>query len=124
MNLANICIITSDVWGLRDFYRRVLQVEPKDYTEHYVEFPMEHAAVSLYSLTEHEEFAPGSAQAAANRSIMLEFEVDDVDAQFERLKTDVEWVMFPTTLPWGNRSVYFRDPDGNLINFYSRVPTN
>lgn len=45
-----------------------------------------------------------------------------------------EYVEFPTetgtlaiyslkaqTQPWGNRSFYFRDPDGNLINFYSRV---
>ncbi|MGI8825693.1 MAG: VOC family protein [Chloroflexota bacterium] len=28
----------------------------------------------------------------------------------------------PSTQEWGNRSIYFRDPDGNLINFYSRVP--
>jgi catechol 2,3-dioxygenase-like lactoylglutathione lyase family enzyme len=24
----------------------------------------------------------------------------------------------PTNQPWGNRSMLFRDPDGNLINFY------
>ncbi len=31
--------------------------------------------------------------------------------------------MPPTTFPWGNRSIYLRDPDGNLINLYSLVPT-
>jgi catechol 2,3-dioxygenase-like lactoylglutathione lyase family enzyme len=28
-----------------------------------------------------------------------------------------------TTQEWGNRSFYFRDPDGNLVNFYTRVQT-
>jgi catechol 2,3-dioxygenase-like lactoylglutathione lyase family enzyme len=29
------------------------------------------------------------------------------------------WVKPPTTQPWGTRSLYFRDPDGNLIDFYA-----
>ena len=27
----------------------------------------------------------------------------------------------PSTQPWGNRSIYFPDPDGNLVNLYARV---
>ncbi len=27
----------------------------------------------------------------------------------------------PTTLPWGNHSLLCRDPDGNLINFFTPV---
>jgi hypothetical protein len=29
-------------------------------------------------------------------------------------------VLEPTTMPWGNRSALFRDPDGNLVNLFSR----
>jgi uncharacterized glyoxalase superfamily protein PhnB len=29
-------------------------------------------------------------------------------------------VMPPTTQPWGNRSMMFRDPAGNLVNVLSR----
>jgi catechol 2,3-dioxygenase-like lactoylglutathione lyase family enzyme len=29
------------------------------------------------------------------------------------------WVKPPTTQPWGTRSFYFRDPDGNLVDFFS-----
>ena len=29
------------------------------------------------------------------------------------------FVKEPTTMPWGNRSVLFRDPDGNLVNFFT-----
>jgi uncharacterized glyoxalase superfamily protein PhnB len=31
------------------------------------------------------------------------------------------FVMEPTTQPWGNRSMLFRDPDGNLINVFAPV---
>jgi hypothetical protein len=30
-------------------------------------------------------------------------------------------VQQPTTMPWGNRSILFRDPDGNLVNFFTPV---
>jgi catechol 2,3-dioxygenase-like lactoylglutathione lyase family enzyme len=31
------------------------------------------------------------------------------------------WVKGPTTQPWGTRSIYFRDPDGNLVDFFAPV---
>jgi catechol 2,3-dioxygenase-like lactoylglutathione lyase family enzyme len=52
--------------------------------------------------------------------MILEFRVADVDREYARLKSLVEvWVKPPTTQPWGTRSVYFRDPDGNLVDFYT-----
>ncbi len=57
-----------------------------------------------------------------NRNLGLEFLVDDVDAVYARLlELGVEMVKPPTTQPWSNRSFYFRDPEGNLLNFYSRT---
>jgi hypothetical protein len=45
-----------------------------------------------------------------------------VDNEFERLKMLVsEWVQEPTTMPWGNRSILFRDPDDNLVNLFTPV---
>ena len=32
-----------------------------------------------------------------------------------------DFVTEPTTMPWGNRSLLFRDPDGNLVNFFTSV---
>lgn len=53
---------------------------------------------------------------------MIEFEVGDVDAEFQRLRAmPIEWVKAPSTQPWGSRSIYLRDPDGNLLNLYTRV---
>ncbi len=66
-------------------------------------------------------FAPGSAHPADNHSAIVEFLVDDVDRVHQDLTgflTDV--VNGPATMPWGNRSLLFRDPDGNLVNFFTR----
>jgi uncharacterized glyoxalase superfamily protein PhnB len=57
-------------------------------------------------------------RAAANHTAFLEFQVADVDAESERLH-DLEFVQKPTTMPWGNRSLLFRDPDGNLVNLFT-----
>ena len=62
----------------------------------------------------------GALSAGANRSAVLEFQVDDVDAERSRLKASlVKLVQEPTDQPWGNRSMLFRDPDGNLINLFT-----
>ncbi len=53
---------------------------------------------------------------------IIEFKVDDVDVDYARLKPIVsDWVQEPTTMPWGNRSILFRDPDGNLVNYFTPV---
>jgi hypothetical protein len=45
-----------------------------------------------------------------------------VDSAYQKLTGFVEdFVTEPTTMPWGNRSLLFRDPDGNLVNFFTPV---
>jgi predicted enzyme related to lactoylglutathione lyase len=126
VKFTHACLITQRLETLRDFYREVLQVKPKVYQEDYMEFPLEGAILSLYKQESLDKTVPGAMQAGANKSVMLEFQVADVDQEYARLKQgklSIDWVMSPTTFPWGNRSIYFRDPEGNMINLYSVVPS-
>ena len=67
---------------------------------------------------------PGPGAAASADEVILDFLVDDVDAEYPRIAAlGVEWVMPPTTQPWGNRSMIFRDPAGNLVNVFSPART-
>lgn len=118
---SGICIITRDVRRLCDFYREALQVEP-DGDDVFVAFSTEGAALSLFAEDAMEQMAPGCMRAAGHGGCALEFEVDDVDGEYQRLKEmDVPIVKPPTTQPWGWRSVWFRDPDGNIVNFCANV---
>ena len=53
--------------------------------------------------------------------LILDFLTDDADAQYPRIAAmGVEWIMPPRTQPWGSRSMIFRDPEGHLVNVFSR----
>ena len=44
-----------------------------------------------------------------------------MDAEFDRIREELDDIVLePTTMPWGNRSAMFRDPDQNLVNLFSR----
>jgi catechol 2,3-dioxygenase-like lactoylglutathione lyase family enzyme len=116
--LINTCLITSDVRKLAAFYARVLQIEPRWDGDSYVEFRTGAGILALFADDAQEKYIPGSATPGRNRSAILEFKVSDVDREYTRLRDLVEWVKGPTTQPWGTRSIYFRDPDGNLIDFF------
>lgn len=55
--------------------------------------------------------------AAASGGFTLEFQVIDVDARHEQLLArGVEILKPPTNQPWRRRSLWLRDPDGNIVN--------
>lgn len=123
MNLASIRILTDDVPRLVQFYEALVGASARWVTPAFAAVPAGQTEVAIAS-TESLALSntPDAAEPRANRSIYIEFLVDDVDAEYERLRGDVvtEFVLEPTTMPWGNRSVLFRDPDGNLINLFRR----
>lgn len=118
--LRNTCLITKNVARLVEFYSRALQISAKTSGSDYAEFHTGATVLAIFSADAQQKYIPGSAQAASNKSAILEFEVTNVDQEYTRLQGIVKaWVKPPTTQPWGTRSFYFRDPDGNLVDFYT-----
>lgn len=119
--LINTCLVTADVKGLVKFYEAVLRVQAQWSGEDYAELHTGVGVLAIFSDRAQERYIPHSAMAGNNKGVVLEFKVDDVDQEFRRLRSVVRiLVKPPTTQPWGTRSFYFRDPDGNLVDFFSR----
>ncbi|BBZ32182.1 glyoxalase [Mycolicibacterium confluentis] len=122
VKLVSIRIITADVKLLVSFYELVTGAEAVWANELFAEIPTAAGTLAIGSDKTVPIVGVGSAEPAANRSMIVEFIVDDVDAEYERLRGHVEEVVTePTTMPWGNRALLFRDPDGNLVNLFTPV---
>ena len=119
-HLTHVCLVTDDVPQLARFYASVLACPADIHGDQYAEVASAGAVLSCFRTSAMTQLAPGAG--GRNGAMILEFHVDDVDAEYERLSAlGVSIVKPPTTQPWGNRSVYFHDPDGNLVSFYQRV---
>ncbi|GAB3574950.1 VOC family protein [Leifsonia lichenia] len=127
MDFASIRIITDDVDRLAGFYELVTGSEAARPAPVFAEFRTASATLAIGSTATVAmlgERAPGPGR---NDSVIVEFLVTDVDAEFARIRAsigeDADVVLEPTTMPWGNRSALIRDPDGNVVNLFSRPAT-
>jgi len=122
MELIQSRIVTDDVRRLAAFYARLVQAEVV-LNDYYVEVPTGAMSIgfSRHHFTEYRQDHMACSECPQHRAeIMLDFQVGDVDAEYQRIAgLGVDWVIPPTTHPWGNRSMIFRDGEGNLINVFS-----
>ncbi|NKY54840.1 VOC family protein [Nocardia flavorosea] len=122
MKLVSTRVITDDIQRMVDFYQYVTGVEADWATTEFAEIVTSAGTLAIGSVRTVALFGTGSARPADNHTAIIEFLVPDVDAEYRRLRDTVEdFVNEPTTMPWGNRSLLFRDPDGNLINLFTPV---
>ncbi len=120
MDFVSIRVITDDVRRLVEFYEQATGLPARWATEDFAELVTPSCTLAIASTRTMQMFRARAARPADNHSAIIEFRVDDVDKEYEKLKNVVsEFVQEPTTMPWGNRSLLFRDPDGNLVNFFT-----
>jgi predicted enzyme related to lactoylglutathione lyase len=123
MNFVSIRIITADLERLARFYEQITGIAVKMYTDDFGELTTPACTLALGSTRTLALFGGDVARPAANHTAILEFRVGDVDAEYLKLSEVIgdAIVQKPTTMPWGNRSLLFRDPDGNLVNLFTPV---
>ncbi|MDP3949487.1 VOC family protein [Microbacterium sp.] len=124
MQLAATRIITDDVDALVAFYETVTGITAERLHPMFAELRTASGTLAIASAATVPLLGINAAEARANRSITFDFLVDDVDETYKALQGVIEvFVNEPTDMPWGNRSLLARDPDGNLINFFTPIST-
>ncbi|KPU92629.1 glyoxalase [Variovorax paradoxus] len=120
MKFASVRLVTQQFEALVAFYARLSGTEATRLADGFAEIRLAGATLAISEEHLVQRFNAGAATAASNRSAILEFEVADVEETLARMEEAAEVVMRPTTMPWGNRSLLLRDPDGSLVNVFSR----
>ncbi|NIF06222.1 VOC family protein [Chryseobacterium sp. Tr-659] len=122
MKLTSLRLITKDIRTSVHFYEKVMGLTAQWYTEDFAELVTDSITIAIGSTRTMQMFGEQLTDFASQKNTIIEFMVPNVDEGYESIKeltNDI--VQAPTTMPWGNRSLLFRDPDGNLINFFTPV---
>jgi predicted enzyme related to lactoylglutathione lyase len=121
MRFASVRLIAADIATMVRFYEMVTGVRAEWLAPVFAEIVTPSATLAIGSAETVALFEAGSAEPRANRTAIIELMVDDVDAEYARLKDEVEIIHAPKLMPWGNRSVQFRDPEGTAVALFMPV---
>jgi uncharacterized glyoxalase superfamily protein PhnB len=121
MELVQCRIVTDHVEKMAAFYAGLVSADVT-LNGYYVEVPAGPASVG-FSRRRFAGFRAKENSCTGPGQVILDFQADDADIHYARIAAmGVDWVMPPTTQPWGSRSMIFRDPEGHLVNIFSRSP--
>ena len=116
-------IQTHDVAGTAEFYARHFGLKPAFAADWYVHLTMpDDPAVNLAILASDHDTIPPEGRGAA-RGVILNFEVEDVDAAYARLTTDGVPIAKPLVREaFGQRHFIAQGPGGVLIDVITPIP--
>jgi len=100
------------------FYRDVLEFKPSVVEPGFAAFDIGDKTLAVLDLSKAVEMISAEALQPEKpfipRSLFAVF-MEDCDAEYERLKARGDhFIKPPVTQPWGQRTAYFSDPDGNI----------
>jgi len=121
MRFASTRLIARDINALVGFYEKLMDQKAEWLAPVFAEIVTPAATLAFGTAETVALFKEGSAEPASNRTAIVEFQVEDVEAEFARLKDAVDVVQEPKMMPWGNCAVQFRDPEGTLVSMYTPV---
>ena len=118
MKFASTRLIAADIKGMVAFYEMVTGQPAEWLAPVFAEIVTPAATLAIGSAETVALWKEGSAEPGANRTAYIEFQVDDIDAEYDRLKDKVQLVHELKTMPWGNKTFQFRDPEGTAVSLY------
>lgn len=123
-SLDYVVLVVDDLDRALAFYRDTLGLPLKHRAERFAQLETGTTRLALFTRqamaeTLHQELDRPPASAPA---FELGFKVEDVDAAYRELTAaGATPVTAPETRPWGQRTAYVRDPEGNLIELVTQL---
>ena len=118
MKFASTRLIAADIKSMVAFYEMVTGQTAEWLAPVFAEIVTPAATLAIGSAETVTLWKEGSAEPGSNRTAYIEFQVDDIDAEYDRLKEKVRLVHELKTMPWGNKTFQFRDPEGTAVSLY------
>lgn len=120
-NELSTCFITDDVNSCCEFYKRHFSAKAIFDAGWYVNLRIAGDGPSIQFMRPQSEMPTFNGAG-----VILNFNVDDVDAEYTRLKdAGLQTAMPLEDHPWGDRGFSVIDPIGNTVYIYSdRDPSN
>lgn len=118
MRLASTRLIAADIQRMVAFYEMVTGSKAEWLAPVFAEIVTPAATLAIGAAETVALWQEGSAEPGANRTAVIEFQVDDIEAEYARLRDKVPLVHELKTMPWGNATFQFRDPEGTAVSLY------
>lgn len=118
MKFASTRLIAADIGTMVAFYEMVTGLTAEWLAPVFAEIVTPGATLAIGAAETVNLWKEGSAEPHANRTAFIEFQVEDIDATYLRLKDKVPLVHELKTMPWGNKTFQFRDPEGTAVSLY------
>lgn len=115
-------ILVRDMAAMRRFYENVLRLSvTRELAAGWIEYRI---GGNTLALARPSRLANDAPTPAGSASLQLAFRVAAADVDrcaAELLRHGVELLEPPTDQPFGHRTLFFRDPDGNLLEVYAEI---
>ncbi|MEM7061450.1 MAG: VOC family protein [Pseudomonadota bacterium] len=121
-SLDYVFLLCDDVDKMKDFYLGLFQFQVEEETPgRMVEFRLGTLFLGLRARGRRYD---GPSNQEASASVQLSFRVPpaDVDIAFETLKArNIDVIEGPTNQDWPHRTLYFRDPENNVLEIFADI---
>ncbi len=123
-----VTVLTNNIQSLKSFYSGILGFSVQTDLGNYIEFGSEGVrfAICEKEVMKKATNQPSYQEQRKGQSFELAFPVgspEDVDKTYsEIVSKGATPIKEPEMMPWGRKTAFFADPDGNIHEIYSCKP--
>ncbi len=120
-SIESLCLFVDDFSACFDFYKNKLELPLEIEDDNFAAFRIGSMLLEIYQKEKGYNFMVPEKFMHKGICGTFGFVVDDVDTFTTILKEkEIEIIDGPKNSTWGQRMVFFRDPDGNVWEAYTK----